>query len=84
MKACQDMCTMDPSCIAFASNPGDNCWITDENKTISKDNATTNVNAACYEKIRGSYHISQNQLIFCRNLFFSLFCISVQSFMICF
>ena len=71
---------MDPSCIAFASNPGDNCWITDQNKTMSKDNATTNVNAACYEKIQGSYHIARHQLSI-MSKFILFFCTSIKSFM---
>ena len=56
LKDCQQMCTTDSSCIAFASNPSHICWITDINQTLSEEIDGKNVNAACYKKIKGKIY----------------------------
>ena len=64
LKDCQEMCTMDLSCVAFASNPSNICWITGINETVSKAVETSNRNAACYKKVKGKRaHMLANKLV---------------------
>ena len=66
LQECQEMCTLDPLCKGFASNPSNFCWLTSVNDVMSDENLSANTKAKCYAKITGIY----NKLItlYCRNI----------------
>ena len=54
---CQDECSQNTDCIAFASSPSNVCWITDKSKAVYEWKESTNIHASCYEKIKGNHGI---------------------------
>ena len=58
LENCQDECSQNTDCIAFASSPSNVCWITDKSKGVYEWKDSTNIHAACYEKINGKDEIA--------------------------